>query len=450
MMDLLNKTIVGTTREPSSISANISRYPSIQIDGSSETEPQHKGLEDLDAKLKTMQSKIFIDVVKIVNLKIRDFFQGDELADKVEAYVGDWLTEMNTTQHDASQLNESVSQSQQNRKNVPPILEERLASLEEKVTSTINPAIDKAITRCESLEKEVTDLKEEVSVFTDNTRTAIKNLSDVSKATKVELSEFIQQADANLATYMQEKSTFHANVESIQENIEKLYRLCDEMEQYSRREICVFKDVAFQHGKAHLEDTTQLIVNLVTTNLGLNINRHDISVCHRQHIPGSRKSSYPPIYCKFVNRCLARKVVARSHCFKFRDNPALKRIKVEENLTHKRRIVYENALADLKDYKFKWVKNGSIFVRKSERSKAHRVNTQAALDELVLGKAQATNSTVPSRSCEEGYAYYSSKFRSSALSCIAFPPLIQGQSQQSTSQSCDTNARSEGNDSVAI
>ena len=369
--------------------------------------------------------------------------------------------------------------------NIASRLEDRLDSLEGSVDKTIYPVIDKLSTRCESLESHVKFLNEDISSVSRNAQEVAYKLFAENELVKKQLSDFIEQADANLAIAIQESSTAQARFVSMQDDITKLFTLYDELEQYGRRDIDVFKDVPYQHGNKKLEDTTEHIINLVKKYLGVNITRHDISVCHRQHIPGAGKRSLPPIYCKFVNRCLARKIVARGHCFRFKENPAIRKITVEENLTFKRRNVYENAVAQLKNYKFKWIKNGSIYVRKTAKSKALRVNTQPALDLLVANEAAvsttsnlpaaegqcpqgpssastppAVSSTPPAVSStppavvNAGYSFYAPISRLSAfssLSCVAFPPLLQSNySHMSKSVAkCNVNRHIE-NDGVVV
>ena len=201
---------------------------------------------------------------------------------------------------------------------------------------------------------------------------------------------FLIHYDENYAEMMQEIETNKLQPKAIQEmeaEIQKLKEICDALEQYSRHEILEFHEVPYckGHGKIHNEDTTEAIVELVTNYLGINISKFDISVSHRMNLPAN-KSSVPPIYCKFVHRSLAHKILRRSHWLKSKPNRIVNKIQIKPNLTLIRRTLFERAEKELKTYKHTWSKNGNVFVRKNNRSKAIKVNTEEKLEELIASK----------------------------------------------------------------
>ena len=62
---------------------------------------------DFDSKMKTMQKQLFIDLVKVPHRKFQDFFQGEDMSQILRSHVTEWLTDMNSSTQDASQLNAS-------------------------------------------------------------------------------------------------------------------------------------------------------------------------------------------------------------------------------------------------------------------------------------------------------------------------------------------------------
>ena len=219
---------------------------------------------------------------------------------------------------------------------------------------------------------------------------------------------FLTLYDENYADIIQEREANKLLPEAIKEmdkEIKKLKDICDALEQYSRHEILEFHDVPYcvGHGKKHNENTTDAIVELVSKYLGLNITKYDISVSHRMNLPG-KKGSVPPIYCRFVHRALAHKILARSHWLKFKQNRIVQKIKIKPNLTLTRRNIYEQAEKELKSYKYTWSKNGNVFVRKTPKSKSIKVNTKDVLDKLIASEKKPREPAVCEKPAAEAPA----------------------------------------------
>ena len=67
---------------------------------------------------------------------------------------------------------------------------------------------------------------------------------------------------------------------------------------------------------------------------------------------------------------------------KYRNNRGEKYF-IKENLTLQRRLLCEKAREELTSYQHHWVKNGSIFVRKSSDSRPIKVHSQECLEKLI-------------------------------------------------------------------
>ena len=114
--------------------------------------------------------------------------------------------------------------------------------------------------------------------------------------------------------------------------------------------------------------------------MGLDVKWHDISVTHRMHIK-SEKNEYDPIYCKFLNRSLAKKVLLRRHsCLRRVNRSTGLNLWVRENLTLKRRIIRDRAQTELASFQYKWVKDGCVFVRKDQRSRIIKLISENQLE----------------------------------------------------------------------
>ena len=144
----------------------------------------------------------------------------------------------------------------------------------------------------------------------------------------------------------------------------------DKLEQYGRRDILEFWGI-YQRDR---ENTTDLVLDFLESVLGLRLSKYDISVSHRQkHSQSSSdKSRSPdPIYVKFVNRFVKNHILYLKK--KLINRMRQTDVYICENLTQTRRELLALAKSKLKDFKFIWVKEGSIFARKHSKSKVYKI-----------------------------------------------------------------------------
>ena len=117
------------------------------------------------------------------------------------------------------------------------------------------------------------------------------------------------------------------------------------------------------------------------------MNKYDISVSHRQIHPNEKKkqgSRYiPPIYCLFVNRSVATMILQRKSMLNNVRNNRGDRYEIKENLTYDRRLLKERVDNELTSYQYSWVRNGTIFVKKSSRSRPIAVQSNEFLNKLI-------------------------------------------------------------------
>ena len=349
-----------------------------------------------------IHTRVFHDLRIAFNRQVKDYFD-HTFHNQLEQLVEVQLQAMaNTSMLNSTSLAENTKEKCD--------LEQRLSNMEETLSETINPALDKLTTKCESLETELKTIKEDIATTTELSE-KFDALEQNTIELKTELAEskerytkFVEQSDANLATVIQEKeiadpkenSVNDGQLRNLQEDVKKLYDLNDAVEQNHRLNTVEFHKVPYRKGKAHTEDTTQVIIDLVCDNLQLNINKYDISVCHRQHIPGV-KNVPQVIYCRFVNRVVAQKIIARKHYLKFKRSTVLRQIEIRENLTLVRRRIRDQAETDLPHYRFKWVKNGNVFIRKTLHSKAIRISNKCFLDQIIAEEKVADSNTTSAK-----------------------------------------------------
>ena len=123
-------------------------------------------------------------------------------------------------------------------------------------------------------------------------------------------------------------------------------------------------------------------------HFGIKLSRQDISVSHRQHMGGDKnrhsENYIAPIYCRFVNRWMAQKILSKSYLLKHERNSLNGKYYVSQNLTVLRRLIWERAETSLTSYQFKWVsKNGKIYVKKNKWAKPICLMTNKDVDRLI-------------------------------------------------------------------
>ena len=194
---------------------------------------------------------------------------------------------------------------------------------------------------------------------------------------------------------------------SVERICDQLKNALDKQEQYTRKKTINFINILINiNRRTGVEDTTEVIIEFCKRYLNIHINKYDISVAHRMPIAADKKKFgrdyIPPIYCQFVNRSVAILVMKRRRMLRNARNSVGQKYDVEENLTLHRRLLKDRVENELHSYKFKWVKNGSVYVRKNSRCNALKIDTVQTLEELLLlqnaRKSNAISETANKRS----------------------------------------------------
>ena len=127
--------------------------------------------------------------------------------------------------------------------------------------------------------------------------------------------------------------------------------------------------------------------------MGVEVNIYDIDIAHRIHL---RNAGFRPrpIICKFAPRLVQNKVItARKEATNVRPettglptnlNASSNRNMIVEHLTPKTKLIFNEAerFQNQHNYKFCWVKNFNIFLRKTEDSNHIQIRCLQDLEPL--------------------------------------------------------------------
>ena len=151
-----------------------------------------------------------------------------------------------------------------------------------------------------------------------------------------------------------------------------------------------------EKGTNESADGTSGICVALFRETGVDVSINDIDTAHR--VPDRNNSSHDPrpkaIICKFVRRLARDKVVAkRADAYKanpaalgFRDNVSLTAVRVFEHLTPRlQEVHYEANKFPSTITSIVWAKNGAIYLRKSDDSRAIRIKDVSDLTGIQSG-----------------------------------------------------------------
>ena len=168
----------------------------------------------------------------------------------------------------------------------------------------------------------------------------------------------------------------------------------DEMQKYSYQyNLKILGLPESGHGRETEDVSTDLCIRLFK-EMGVEVNTCDIDIAHR--IPMRNASAGPkPIICKFSRRLVRNKVIAarkkatnvRAETIGLKSNTDAypNRIMIVEHLTPKIQTLFSEAkrFQNQHNYKFCWVKNSVIFLRKTEDSTQIQIHSSQDLESLA-------------------------------------------------------------------
>ena len=321
--------------------------------------------------VKLVYDQVLRDITATFNTKAIEFFQ--QFESRLEGIVVMKLKDMLSKK--PSLLDFEVDNSQPSH---------TLKTAEERIHN-LNPKLDKLETVMED-----GGVFDNICSMHDKLQKQLQEASDLIMANNIAEKDM---APSPIPSLMQDQ------IDSLVTEQLRLRLLLDEQQQYSRREILEFRNMLFRCHPDD-EDTAQEILDFVLTFFGLRLSRNDISICHRVVIPDEKRKMgrdyVPLIYCKFVRREVAHAILKRRHMLRNVLNARGKQYVVNENLTLCRRQLKERVEKELTSYRFYWVRNGNIYVKKHPRSRPIQISNEATFEKL-LAEQKAVSKNIQER-----------------------------------------------------
>ena len=212
--------------------------------------------------------------------------------------------------------------------------------------------------------------------------THIKNdIKSVKKSLKTCVDTLVKQTKT-LETLSKDNKTLKEDNVKLKSDVKRLNDRLEDLEQYGRRNNVEIQGIPEARGENLLHTITTLGVKM-----GCKIEASDVDVVHR--LP-ARNQEHKPIIVKFVRRTVKldllnnRSRLAQVTSQDFDSTSTGNKVYVNENLTPYRKQLFYLARNKKKDsnYKYVWVKNGNVFMRKLDGHDAIKITCEEDLANL--------------------------------------------------------------------
>ena len=192
---------------------------------------------------------------------------------------------------------------------------------------------------------------------------------------------------------MEQLQSIKAKLNSLDHRCNELRLAIEEMQDYSYQyNIKIFQLACLL---SRSERTQSRRLNYVYSMGVKDVSMQDIDIAHR--VPARKASSRPnPIICKFVRRQVKGSVMAaRKEVSKVTPSQlgygvevSLSRLGIYDHLSPLNQALLTEAkkVQQAKGFKFCWAKQGSIFLRMTDTSRIHKLNTFQDLQSLQTGE----------------------------------------------------------------
>ena len=327
--------------------------------------------EVLDMNLGTMKQEILRELTVIFNKTVTFFFNND-VQSSLEGLVEAKFTDIaNQSTANASVLDQTIP-------TVKRDIEERVNQLEltsEQKMNQINAKVDELMKEAEKKNLQIINLTEQNE----------KLAREVTSLTNENLS--LHERDAKKDQPSEVAAAVNQRLSVLERKVDDVTVDVDKVQQYTRLETAEFKGIPKQGSSHHPEDCYEIIKEFCDRYLNVTVRRYDISIAHRQFNPAEKRKEgrnyIPAIYVKFVNRFVARKILKRKHQLKNFRNRYGGKFSICENLTLTRRLLWDSTESELSSYRFKWIRNGNIFVKKDAKSRPIKIVSENVLNQLI-------------------------------------------------------------------
>jgi hypothetical protein len=165
----------------------------------------------------------------------------------------------------------------------------------------------------------------------------------------------------------------------------------DDIQKYSYQYNVKLLGVPECNGRETATTSTELCVRLFN-GMGVEVKTHDIDIAHRVPHRNASATGPKPIVCKFVRRVVKDEVIqqrreaskVKPEALGLSSDVSLSDVLVMEHLTPKAQNLLTEAKRFSKqhNYKFCWVKNAKIYLRKNEESRHIFINNLSDLEGL--------------------------------------------------------------------
>ena len=204
-----------------------------------------------------------------------------------------------------------------------------------------------------------------------NEETHSRLIQAIVDAVKEEVTQQVYEAiQLDLQKYKEEMATLRSSVQDLSRQLKMMQRLCDDQEQYSRRQCLRFHGIPEEQN----ENTDQLVIDVARRHLGITLDPMHIDRSHRL-TPRSwnRESKKPrPIIIKFCRYNSRHEVYMARSKLKGTD------IFIHEDLTAKRQTIV-NKLRSHEKVKKVWTLDGRITALNAHGKKIS-INSLAEID----------------------------------------------------------------------
>ncbi|CAH3146028.1 unnamed protein product [Pocillopora meandrina] len=200
------------------------------------------------------------------------------------------------------------------------------------------------------------------------------------------------------SSFQSELHGIRKRLDDIEENLGKLEIAVNEIQDYSYAFNIKILGVPELKANEDASETSNLCVNLFN-HMGANITINDIDIAHRVPFRDPSRSDPKPIICKCVRRLARNNVMAaRRHASSvaardvgLEESQDMSKILILDHLTPRMQELYGNAKSFKTRFGFQfcWVKNGTIFLRRSEDSRSLKVRCPDDLSRIIQDEQEA-------------------------------------------------------------
>ena len=162
----------------------------------------------------------------------------------------------------------------------------------------------------------------------------------------------------------------------------------DDIEQYNRWQILELQGVPVRKD----EDVTQITLDLIS-KLDVDIKEEDISITHRLPVKQrygrtrlKKPVNHPTIIVRLVSRQMRNEIYDKRFNAKMIKDfsvEGMETLFINKNLTQRRKRLFWLSKQKAKEleYKYFWIQNGQIFIRKSEEGEKVLIRSESDLDQ---------------------------------------------------------------------